>query len=127
VEAVRKRARPVSVFLTVLMLMLLIPHQPALAKMIGTETALEAARTGEARNYLNRLLTSEDVQTALVVQGIDPIEARARIDSLSDAEVNRLAGQIEQLPAGAGPLWVGIVIVAYLVVMIALLLSGFWD
>ena len=126
-KAVRKKAKPVTMFLTVLMLMLLIPYQPALAKMIKTETALEVARTEEARSYLNGLLTRQDVQAALIAQGIDPLEARARVDSLSDAEVSRLAGQIEQLPAGAGPAWVGVVIVGYLVVMIALLMSGFWD
>ena len=33
---------------------------------------------------------------------IDPLEAKARIDSLSDAEVMRLADQIDKLPAGGG-------------------------
>jgi len=80
--------------------------------MVGTETAIEAARGQQARDYLNRVLASEDVATVLVAQGIDPVEARARVDSLSDAEVMRLAMQIEQLPAGAGTgFWVAAVIV----------------
>jgi hypothetical protein len=81
--------------------------------MVGTETAVESARSQQARDYLNRVLASEDVATVLVAQGIDPVEARARVDSLSDAEVMRLARQIEQLPAGGigTGFWVAAVIV----------------
>jgi hypothetical protein len=39
-------------------------------------------------DYLNDLLAREDLKAALVSQGIDPQEAQARIDSLSDAEVS---------------------------------------
>jgi hypothetical protein len=54
-------------------------------------------------------------------QGIDPIEAKARLDSLSDAEVIRLAEQIENLPAGGDAL--GILVGAALIVFIVLLIT----
>ena len=106
-------AKPVSIFLTILTLLLAVSHQSVLAGMVGTETAVESARSQQARDYLNRVLASEDVATVLVAQGIDPVEARARVDSLSDAEVMRLARQIEQLPAGGigTGFWVAAVIV----------------
>jgi hypothetical protein len=108
------------------MLLIAVPYQPVLAGMVGTETVLETARGQEARNYVKRVLAREDVRTTLMAQGIDPLEAKARVDSLSDAEVVRLAAQIEQLPAGAngGVDVVTIVIVAAFVVCIALFIIG---
>ena len=96
--------------------------------MIGTETVLDATRSQEARDYLNSILAREDVRASLVAQGIDPLEAKARVDSLSDAEVVSLADQIEELPAGGSAL--GIVVGALLIVFIVLLITdilGYTD
>ncbi|MBW2171904.1 MAG: PA2779 family protein [Deltaproteobacteria bacterium] len=115
-----------SVCLAVVMLLIVVPYQPVLAGMIGTETVLEAARGDEARDCVRSFLARGDVQTVLMAQGIDPLEAKARVDSLSDAEVVRLAEQIEQLPAGAngGVDVVTIVIVAAFIVCITLFIIG---
>jgi hypothetical protein len=86
------------------MLLLSLPHKSAFAGMIGTETVLDATRGQEARDYLNRTFAREDVRASLVAQGIDPLEAKARVDSLSDAEAVSLADQIEELPAGGSAL-----------------------
>ena len=109
-----------------IMLLIVIPYQPVLAGMVGTETVLEAARGQEARNYVKSVLAREDVRTAFMAQGIDPLEAEGRVNSLSDAEVVRLAEQIEQLPAGAngGVDVVTIVIVAAFIVCITLFIIG---
>ena len=120
-KMIRRMAKPVSVFLTILMLVLAAPYQCGLAAMIGTETVLDVARGQEARDYLNRVLTREDVQAELIAQGIDPREAKARVDSLSDAEVVRLARQMEGLPAGGGAL--GVLVGAAVVVFIVLLIT----
>ena len=127
-KIVRRTGKPVSIFLAILMLLLAAPYQCAFAAMIGTETVLNVARGQEARDYLNRVLAREDVQTELISQGIDPLEAKARVDSLSDAEVVRLAGQIEEFPAGGGAF--GALIGAALVVFIVLLVTdimGYTD
>jgi hypothetical protein len=52
--------------------------------------------------------------------GVDPAEARARVDSLSDAEVSRLAEAIRQDPAGAGALGtvVGAIVLIFLVLLV---------
>ena len=118
---IRQAVKPVSILLTVCMMLLSLPHKTAFAGIIGTETILEATRGQEARDYLNRILTREDVQTSLISQGIDPIEARARIDSLSDAEVVSLAEQIEQLPSGGNA--VAAIVGALLIVFLILLLT----
>jgi hypothetical protein len=110
------------------MLLLSLPHKSAFAGMIGTETVLDATRSQEARDYLNRTLAREDVRASLVAQGIDPLEAKARVDSLSDAEAVSLADQIEELPAGGSAL--GILVGALLIVFIVLLITdilGYTD
>ena len=110
------------------MLLLSLPQKAAFAGMIGTETVLDATRGKEARDYLNRILAREDVQASLVAQGIDPLEAKARVDSLSDAEVVSLADQIEELPAGGSTL--GIIVGTLLIVFIVLLITdilGYTD
>lgn len=110
------------------MLLLSLPHKSAFAGMIGTETVLDATRSQEARDYLNRTLAREDVRASLVAQGIDPLEAKARVESLSDAEAVSLADQIEELPAGGSAL--GIIVGAILIVFIVLLITdilGYTD
>lgn len=125
---IRRVAKPVSILMTICMLLLSLPQKAAFAGMIGTETVLDATRGQEARDYLNRILAREDVQASLVAQGIDPLEAKARVDSLSDAEVVSLADQIEELPAGGSTL--GIIVGTLLIVFIVLLITdilGYTD
>lgn len=118
---VAKITRPVSVFMAVLLLMVAVPWQAALAAMIGTETLMAADRAQQARAYVNRLVAHERVQQALISQGIDPLEARARVDSLTDSEIVRLADRIEQSPAGGDALV--ILVGASLFVFIVLLIT----
>jgi hypothetical protein len=101
-KVIRRNAKLASVFLTILMLSITIPYQSALAAMIGTEAMLDSTRSQQARNDINSLLLRDDVKNALMAQGINPIEAKARIDSLSNAEVMRIANEIDKLPAGGG-------------------------
>ena len=125
---IQRVAKPVSILLTICMFLLSLPHKSAFAGMIGTETVLDTTRSQEARDYLNRILAREDVRASLIAQGIDPIEAKARVDSLSDAEVVSLADQIEELPAGGSAL--GIIVRALLIVFIVLLITdilGYTD
>ena len=125
---IRQAAKPVSILLTICMLMVTVPYKSSFAGMIGTETALDMTRGQEARNYLKGIVAREDVQTALVAQGINPLEAKARIDSLSDAEAVDLADKIEQQPAGGSAL--GVIVGALLIVFIVLLITdilGYTD
>ena len=99
-KLIRQNAKLVSVFLTILMLSVTVPFDSVLAAMIGTEATLHSTRSQQARDEINKLLLRQDVQNALMAQGIDPLEARARIDSLSDAEVIQIADKIDELQAG---------------------------
>jgi len=119
--------KPLSIFLAVWVFMISGPHQ-AVAALVGTERVFDAERVQNARELIHSLMAREDIQAALVRKGIDPQEAQARAESLSDAEAVRLAGAIETLPAGASAL--GIIVVASLIVFITLLITdilGYTD
>ena len=127
-QVVRNTLKPVSFLLALFMIMISGPVQSGMAAMVGTETMIEASRGQEARNRLNQLLVREDVRQALVNQGIDPGEARARIDSLSDAEAMEVADKLDQLPAGSGALEL-ILVIALIVFLVLLItdITGYTD
>ena len=117
-KLIRQRSKSASVFLVVLMLLLIIPFQSVVAAMIETETTLDMTAKGqEARNAIKTILAREDAQAVLRAQGIDPLEAVARVDSLTDAEAVRVADQIENLPAG-GSFFIGLLIAVGVIVII---------
>jgi len=115
-------AKPVSLVLAIYAFMISGPQQAALAALVGTETILDAAQVQNARERIGSLMAREDIQAALVNRGIDPQEARARAEALSDSEALRLANAFEGLPAG-GTSALGIVIGAILIVFIVLLIT----
>ena len=127
-KVVRQTLKPISFILAFFMLMISGPLQSACAAIIGTETLLDSARGQEARVTLKQLLARQAVQNALVARGIDPGEAEARIDSLSDAEAIHAADKFEQLPAASG-FFETLLIVAFLVFLILLItdISGYTD
>jgi len=127
-KLLRQKAKPVSVFMAILVLLLAVPYQSAFAAMIGTETVIDMARGQEARDCLNQIMTRQDVKAVFISYGIDPLEAKARLDTLSDTEIVRLYDQIEQLPAGGSDL--GTAFIAIGVVFIILFITdilGFTD
>jgi hypothetical protein len=94
---------------------------PAHAAVIGTGDAL-AMDAREARIAgLQSELARADVQHAMVALGVDPEQARLRVSSLSDTELDQLAGELETLPAGGDIL---ALIGAVFVVLLILELTG---
>jgi hypothetical protein len=76
--------------------------QAVKAGMIGTETVVQVQTAQEARAQITAYFERQDVEEAMIAGGLDPKEAKARVDSLSEAEVVQLAQAINELPAGAG-------------------------
>ena len=118
-KLIRRRLKITGVFLVILMLMVAVPYQSVLAAMIETEATLEITAEGqEARNAIKTILAREDAQAVLRAQGIDPLEAMARVDSRTDTEARRIAGEIEDLPAGGGFLVTFLLVVGIIVVIL---------
>lgn len=101
--------------------MMYVPVQSIFAAMVKTETVLAGGEILIAREKVQAFLDRKDVQAALTTRGINPLEAKARVDSLSDAEVKKIAANIDELPAGGSAL--GFVVVAALVFFLVLLIT----
>jgi hypothetical protein len=118
-KMIRQRSKFTGVFLVILMIMVAVPYQSVLAAMVETEATLDITVKGqEARNLIKTILAREDAQAALRAQGIDPLEAMARVDSLTDAEAQRIADEIEKLPAGGGFFTTFLIVVGVIVIIL---------
>ncbi len=127
-NVIRKTLKPTSICVTVVMFLMFAPVHAAMAAMIGTQTMIDSARGQQARELLHQLLARSDVQEAIIAQGIDPVQAQARIDALSDAEVIRVADHVKQLPAGGGAVeFVLIVSLVAFLVLVILDIAGVTD
>ena len=70
----------------------------------------------------------KDVQKQLALWGLDNETAKQRIDNMTDDEISRIAGRLDQLPAGGDGL--GLLVGAGLLVFFVLLITdilGFTD
>jgi hypothetical protein len=118
---IRQRSKSTGVFLVVLMVLLTVPVQSVLAAMIDTEATLDSTADGQAaRSTIKAILAREDAQAVLRAQGIDPLEALARVDSLTDAEAIQIADQIEELPAGGGFFVTFLIVVGIIVIVLVI-------
>jgi Family of unknown function (DUF6627) len=99
-KIIRKVSKLVAIFLAFYMLMPSGRCRSVWAAMISTESIINADQGQSPRDYLNSFFAREEIQAVLVSQGIDPQEARNRIDSLSDVEIGKFLQEIDQLPAG---------------------------
>ena len=116
-EILRRLTKPVSHLLAFGILALSLQLPAAHAGMIGTEAVVSAAQVQQDRERLRSTLNRNDVQTQLIARGVDPAQVQARIDSLTDQEVQSLSGKINQLPAGGDSL-LGALVFIFIVLLI---------
>lgn len=125
--ALRRYSRAVALVLSGALATQSVAVGTAHAGMVATD-AYVGAQTREAaradRDALNRYLDRGEVREALAGYGVDPAEAKARVASLSDAEVARLASNVGTDPAGG---LVGLVVFAGIVALIVLLVADATD
>ena len=118
---IRKKAHPVALLMIILTMLLSVPYQAAFAALVETETMLDMNRGQEARETLKQFMVRQDVRSAIVSQGVDPLEAEARLKSLTDAEVIQLADQIDQLPAGGDVLGLAIAVLVIVILVLVII------
>lgn len=126
---IRSIAKPIGFFMAIFMFMLSGPFQSAMAAMVGTEAVVNSDRAQNAREYLNSLMAREDVRNGLVSHGIDPVEAKNRLDSLTDEEATRVADQLQALPAGGDGFFTVLLILVFIVFLVLLVtdIAGYTD
>ena len=125
---IRKKVSFISIFMAAVTLLIAVPYQPLLAAMVPTDATIYENKAEGARDYLKSLISRDDIRKSLLSKGIDPDEAKIRVESLTDSEATAVADQIEQLPAGGGA--IGVIIGAALIIFLVLLATdilGYTD
>jgi len=95
--------------------------QPAVAAIISTETAIELENRQVQIDRISDVLAQENVQNMLVKMGVDPLQARIRVDALTNDELQILHNKLDQLPAGATGIVEVVGIVAIVLIILELL------
>ena len=116
--------------LTIVVAMLLtsLPVGAARADLVTTEQVVEQSAAADARERLAAVFLRDDVRQQMEALGVDQDEAMARLASLSDQEIQQIAGKVDELPAGQGVI-AGVLIVAgaVLIALVILDLVGVTD
>jgi hypothetical protein len=88
---------------------------PAQAQLVSTGDAL-ALESGKLETRIEAFLLRDEVAAELASFGVTHEMAMARVANLSAEELERIAGEIDEMPAGAGVIYaLGIVLLAYIV------------
>ena len=90
--------------------------QSARAGVITTQQYLSAVDRDAALARIDAVLAREEVRSRLEHHGVDPVAADERIAALTDQELELLATELENLPAGGDLL--GVVGVVFIVLLI---------
>ena len=94
---------------------LLLPVAPVHAALVSTGQLVNAAQVAQDRERVRSFLQREDVRAMLEQRGVDANVALARVDALTDSEVQTLSTQLDTLPAGGDVL--GTVVLVFFVLL----------
>ncbi len=108
-----------SVFLLMASLVAAPVLQPARAAVIGTQTAIDLQERVDRIAQINTVLAREDVRSTLIDLGVSPEDAAARIETMTDTELQMLAARLGELPAGG----IGVVGVLGIVAIVLVILE----
>lgn len=95
--------------------------QSANAAVISTESAIEMTDRQDRIDHINVMLAEDAVVNTLVRFGVDPADASARVEKLTDTELQTMEQQLTQLPAGGTGVVEVVGIVAIVLVILELL------
>jgi hypothetical protein len=70
------------------------------------------------RTQIVSMLERDDVYQQLTAMGVDPVNALARVDHMTDQEITQINGHMSELTAGAGVSTVELLLIIILVVLI---------
>lgn len=110
--------RRISLALIACLVTLMLPVAPVHAAMIGTDQAVTSTQTTQDRERIRIFLQREDVHQLLRQQGVDASDALARVGSMTNDEVNLVAGKLDQLPAGGDWGIIGALVFVFIVLLI---------
>ena len=121
--------RPLVIYLVLALIALSAASGPAEAMMLpAAPHAAGVSSPDRAADIaaVQKTLESKELRQKLLDYGLTPEETEARITSLSDEQLHRLASSLDSVQAGGDGLSfvLGLVVIALLVVLIIYLLEG---
>ena len=122
-STLRHMRKPIAYLVILALSAFTIISAPAHAVMVSTAEILKQKQQDITRERLNMLLDRSEVRKHLEDWGVNPEEAKARVDSLTDQEIAEIAAQIDQLPAGGDGL--GVIVGAAVLIFLVLLITDF--
>lgn len=93
-----------------------LPLQSTHAGLVGTDKVAVSAQSQSERERIRTFLDREDVRNELQAQGVDVNTAKARVDALTDEEVQKVAGKLDKMPAGGDI--IGILFTIFIVLLV---------
>jgi len=123
-----QKRKAIAIMVIVTFSTLSIISAPVHATMINTVEIFNQNQHDFSSKSINTFLDRSEVQKYLVAWGVNPEEAKARIGSLSDQEIENIVSRMDQLPAGGDA--IGTILGAALVIFIVLVITdilGFTD
>ena len=126
-----------AAFMATVMTTASLPIGTIHAGMVSTKQMIEPALTPDkdestagdsimstARERIEAILATSEVRDQMVALGVDPMEADARVASMTDQELAEIAGRLDQLPAGEGIGIGGVLIILFVVFGIAVIVDA---
>jgi len=113
--------RPIGCFLVVSFFLLNFNVPRVQAQMVGTDAVIMAQQADDQRAQVADFLARDDVRQLMTRNGVDPVEAQQRVNSLTNEEIAQISHSIDQLPAGGDG--VGAVVGAIVLIFIVLLIT----
>ena len=98
------------------MLAIGLPLQSAFAGMVETDQDVSHELAGQDRARIKAFIDREDVLAQLQQQGVTAGEAKARVNAMTDDEAHKIAGKLDQLPAGGDIL--GVLLTVFIILLI---------
>jgi hypothetical protein len=119
--------KPIAVFI-ILAFAYSISWASVHAAMVSTDEIIKQNLHNFDRERLQMLLDDSEVRKLLEAWGVDSAEAKARVDSLTDQEIEEMASLMDRMPAGGSTLGtlVGVALIVFLVLLVTDIL-GYTD
>ena len=88
------------------------------AGMIGTDQVVGSAQDQTNRDKVANFMSRGDVVAQFETMGLSSSTAKERVNAMTQEEVNRVAGKIDSMPAGADSTaaWIAAIIIVGLIV-----------
>lgn len=87
------------------------------SQLLVTEQGLYQQDRDAQSEVVMSFMDRDDVRNQLETMGVDPAMAAERVASLTDSQLQQLAGSIQSMPAGSGALGIVLVVLVILVLL----------